>query len=240
MKEIYSWVPWFQELSEKIADSGEADLVERAKRIAWKEDASEPPLLRYGDDNIDPFSFIYTLAAAGPYSRSRKRVYESVTEEFDLSSPLALDTDEAFIFPTPQPNATLFHQRGGGDPGLLWSLFRNATQGVESISAEEFDAALQIKFVAITKLSQALFLIRPDEFLPYDSILSLGLAEPTRPQDVDWAGYAAELGKYCDAFPGCMPYEMNLLAYEARRSKGALKVDPAVCYQISTTPTTMT
>ena len=234
MKEIYSWVPWFRELSEKIAGNGEGFLVERARRIAWKEDGSEPPLLRYGDENIDPFSFVYTVASAGGYARSRKRVYESVTEEFDLSSPLPLEMDEAFIFPTPQPNATLFHQGGGGNPGLLRSLFQNATRGKESIAAEEFDAALQIKFVKITKLSHALFLIRPDEFLPYDSILSLGLAEPTTRVDVDWAAYAAELRKYLDAFPGCMPYEMNLLAYEVRRSKGTLKVDSARCYQIST------
>ena len=235
MKEIYSWVPWFRELSEKIADNGEGFLVERAKRIAWKQDGSHPPLLRYGDENIDPFSFVYTLASAGRLpAQARSRVYESATEEFDLSSRLPTEIDEAFIFPQPQPNATLFHQSGGGNPGLLRNLFGNAVRGTESIVAEEFDAALQIKFVKITKLSHALFLIRPDEFLPYDSIVSLGVAEPTTPVNVDWAAYAVELRRCLDAFPGCMPYEMNLLAYEVRKPKGTLTVDPARCFQIST------
>ena len=235
MKEIYNWVPWYRELSEKIGNNGEGFLVERAKRVAWKDDGGEPPLLRYGVENIDPFSFVYTLASAGRLrTGSRKRVYESVTEEFDLSSPLAFEMDEAFIFPTPRPNTTLFHNGGEGNPVVLRSLFRSATRGVEAIAPDEFAAVLQIKGVAITKLSHALFLIRPDEFLPYDSILSLGLAEPSKPVDVDWAAYAGELRKYLDAFPGCRPYEMNLLGYEVRRSKGALKVNPARCYQIST------
>ncbi|MCY3878370.1 MAG: hypothetical protein OXF74_04225 [Rhodobacteraceae bacterium] len=63
MKEIYDWVPWFKELGEKIAEGGEASLIERAKSVSWKADGSKPPLLSYGDENIDPFSFVYTLAS---------------------------------------------------------------------------------------------------------------------------------------------------------------------------------
>ena len=60
MKEIYDWVPWFRELAEKIADGGERDLIDKAKRVAWSDNDKAPPLLRYGDDNIDPLSFFYT------------------------------------------------------------------------------------------------------------------------------------------------------------------------------------
>ena len=59
MKEIYSWVPWFAELSRKIADGGEEYLRNRPKRIPWKEGGTEPALLRYRDKNIDPLSFLY-------------------------------------------------------------------------------------------------------------------------------------------------------------------------------------
>ena len=63
MKEIYEWVPWFKELSQKITEGDERYLVERAKTVAWKDDGTESALLKYGDSNIDPLSFFYTLAS---------------------------------------------------------------------------------------------------------------------------------------------------------------------------------
>ena len=57
MKEIYAWVPWFQELADKIAEGGETYLAEAAKRVGWRDDGDKPPLLKHGDENIDPFSF---------------------------------------------------------------------------------------------------------------------------------------------------------------------------------------
>ena len=60
----YTWVAWFEELAAKIAEGGEGYLIERARNVAWQEDGREgvPALLRYGDENIDPFSFLYFLA----------------------------------------------------------------------------------------------------------------------------------------------------------------------------------
>ena len=40
MKEIYSWVPWFQELARKIANEGEADLAKKVEQVAWGESTS--------------------------------------------------------------------------------------------------------------------------------------------------------------------------------------------------------
>ena len=34
MKEIYAWVPWFQELADKTAEGGETYLAEAAKKVA--------------------------------------------------------------------------------------------------------------------------------------------------------------------------------------------------------------
>ena len=62
MKEIYGWVPWFGELAGKIAEGGETYLAEAAKKVKWRNDGKVQPLLRYGDENIDPFSFFYSLA----------------------------------------------------------------------------------------------------------------------------------------------------------------------------------
>ena len=112
MKEIYEWVPWFMELSQKIAEGGERYLVERAKTVAWKDDGTESALLKYGDSNIDPLSFFYTLASLSKGRESRNRIYPSIVSAFELSGPLDLDSDDDFIFPTPPGINTLFHKDG--------------------------------------------------------------------------------------------------------------------------------
>ena len=86
MKEIYGWVPWFRELAQKIA-AGERDfLIERAKKVAWNPNGDAPAFLRHGDENIDPFSFFYYVAARnGGTAASRIRIYRSNSEEFGIS-----------------------------------------------------------------------------------------------------------------------------------------------------------
>ena len=76
-------------------------------------------LLRYGDENIDPWSFFYTLASRSTGSEGRNRIYSSVAEAFDMTREPSLD--HRFIFPTPNPVNTLFHNAGEGDPPLLWT-----------------------------------------------------------------------------------------------------------------------
>ena len=61
MKEIYDWAPWFTELAKKIADKGEQYLIEKSNEVQWRKDNVKEPLLEYGEHNIDPFSFFYTL-----------------------------------------------------------------------------------------------------------------------------------------------------------------------------------
>lgn len=58
MREIYAWVPWFRQLASRIAEGGETYLAEAAKHVEWRNDDKVQPLLRYGDENIDPFSLL--------------------------------------------------------------------------------------------------------------------------------------------------------------------------------------
>lgn len=75
MKEIYDWVLWFRELGGAIAEGGERYLIEKAETVAWKADGSEPAILRYGDENTDPFSFVYTVASLNKSAATRNRVW---------------------------------------------------------------------------------------------------------------------------------------------------------------------
>ena len=234
MKEIYEWVPWFKELSSTIADNGETFLVERAKRVSWKEDGSNPPTLLPGDENINPFSFIYAVASLAPSADNRIRVFPSVTDVFGLTTSLPLDRDEAFIFPTPSQRFKLFQDTGERNPTVLWSLFRAGVRGTENVVPEEFNAALDLKNVGIKSLTHVLFLANADQFLPNDTIESLGIANRPKRGATAWASYTDRLQATIAAFPDCKPYDINLIGYEVRKGSNPLRVNSQRCYQIST------
>ena len=234
MREIYQWTEWFTELAGKIAEGGETYLIDCAKRVAWKADGTKPPLLDpdYKDENIDPFSFFYSLAVQNRGRENRRRVYPSIVNVFGIHAPIPIDSDDAFFFPTPNPQNLLFHYKGSGNPKLLWRLFRGAVLGVESVEAQDFDGALEIGQVAIRKLTQALFLINPSAFLPCDDwTRSLGVSNLSG--NIKWTQYQEGLQKFRDAFPGCAPYEINLLAYLWKKGKGYLPIS-GNHFQIST------
>ena len=236
MKEIYAWVPYFNELARKIVEGGEKQLIHSAKRVTWKENEdSEPPLLRFGDESIDPFSFIYTVAGYSKWPRSRKRIYESLNSIFKMESELPIDLEQAFFFPTPTTQNTLFHsgKRRQEDTDLLWRLFRNAVSGFGNIDAMDFSGTLEIRRVATTKLTQALFLINSDVFIPIDQhTTSLGLFPFDKtPKLITLDEYAGLLDRLRIAFPGCSLFEINLVAY-LQYTKEILR--PKKYFQIST------
>ena len=180
-------------------------------------------MLRYGDENIDPFSFFYYLAGHNSSARPRVRVYPSVAEHFGISDPQHLDRDDAFVFPTPNLVKVLFHHDGRGNPKLLWDLFRQATSGLRAVRASDFEGALKIPGVALSKLTQALFLVNPKEFLAFDKRgVSLGISTLTSPVEIEWSRYRDELGRIREAFPGCLPYEINHLAYLHNTNRPAI------------------
>ena len=45
MKEIYDWVPWFTELSRKIAAGDPRELVDRARQVTWSDKEKDPPTI---------------------------------------------------------------------------------------------------------------------------------------------------------------------------------------------------
>ena len=240
VREGDDWAPWFRELARKIADGGEQYLIDRAKEVAWKGNADESRtygLLRYGDDNIDPLSFFYTLGSRSRSGESRKPLYASVAEAFDMTRGPAFG--HRFILPTPTPQNTLFHNAGEGDPPLLWDLFREAVRGIESVTPDHFERVLEIRGVGTRKLTQALFLVNPEDFLSFDD-----QTKPLEPFDsislpINWQGYRiswADYRKWIDevraSFPGCWLCEANLLAWLLY--SGRFSVQANNYFQVST------
>ena len=199
--------------------------------MAWRNDEKKQPLLNYGDENIDPFSFFYSLAQRSQDAGSRKRIYPSIVKEFNMEHHPPVESDDGFIFPTPSYRAqVLFHNKGQSKPTLLWNLFRGAVQGLDSVSPEGFDGALDIGNDWQVKLTQAIFLINPSQFIACDDKMDLFVKLPTG--DFDWEHYKEWLQEVRGLFPGCEPYEINHFAY--LRWLGSLPVHSDRCFQVST------
>ena len=86
MKEIHDWVPWFRELAGKIAEGGEAYLIEKAKQVDWVKE--KPALLEYGDKGIDPFSFFYFLASKNTRIKASVRQCSQMYLKFESPLPI--------------------------------------------------------------------------------------------------------------------------------------------------------
>ncbi len=242
MKEIYDWVPWFKELAEKIAEGGEKYLIEKAKQVEWK--YKKPDLLGFGDENIDPFSFFYFLASKNT-SNQRKTVYSSVRDVFEIESSLP-DTSikDYYIFPTPDPRFNLlFYDSKISNPDLLWRLFKQAVEDDPKIKPNDFKKVLEITYVGVTKLTQTLFLINPEYFLPVDDSTGI-VSEAILQIDIDKVKnrmikenglqeYLSVLENLKKAFPRCRPYEINIFLW-LQKSKQIIKKADSKFFQIST------
>lgn len=217
MREIYDRVPWFRELAGKIAEGGEAYLIEKARRVTWG--GENPALLRYGDEGIDPFSFFHFLASKNT-RKQWKPVGGSVRDVFGIESPLP----DYCTLPTPKGFNVLFHGGRVFHFGLLWRLFRQVVQDAPTVAGEDFQKILQIKNVGVAKLTQTLFLINPDYFLPIDhTTKAIPALQPDikyRIRDRGYKEYEYTLDKLKGTFPGCQPYEINMFLRLQQEGRG--------------------
>ena len=215
MKELFQWVPWFRELAKAVGEGRREGLVEAAKNVDWA--GGKCAVLAQGEEKADPLTFFYHLGAIAR-SKKRQTVYASVAQAFGIESDLDYSLDSGFIFPTPDPRFVMFKNSEG--PQLFWEMFDRA-RGQDGTSygtdiADAFTRTLQIKGVGVPKLTQALFLINPKAFLPFDTkaILPLGIGSLNGPPaKMSWDEYVDEMGKVRAAFPGCQCYEINVIGY---------------------------
>ena len=237
MKEIYSWVPWFSELSAKIAENDKSFLIERAKQVNWAKE--NPALFNFGDENIDPFSFLFFLGSKNT-KEQRKIVYPSVHEVFELQAgcPTPGVGDTFFfsfitpLFPVLFNNGTVFY------PDRLWNFFRKSIKNPGSITNDEFSGVLQIPKVGVTKLTQCLTLASAGKFIHVPMAKYLHNTYPVfrelarKVMDKhDWPGYLELIEKLKSVFPGCELYEIARALYRLRKNFRGREVR---CYSVTT------
>ena len=137
---------------------------------------------------------------------------------------------------------TLFHHNGDGNPGLIWELFREAVKGIDSVSPDHFERALDIGGVATRKLTQALFLVNPEEFLPFDDQVkplklfdSVAFPDSWANFQISWKDYRKWLEEARASFPGCWLCEAHLIAWLLSPSNELpVSVLASNCFQVST------
>jgi len=214
MPELFQWVPWFVELAKKVREGRRKGLVERAKEVDWA--GLKCAVLAHGEENADPLTFFYHLASiAGGTTEKREKVYSSVADVFGIESDLDYSVNNRFIFPIP-PGLAVHFGGTGADPQLLWEMFDQAcaadATSYDGVRADTFARTLEISGVGVPKLTQALFLINPKVFQPFDSNALMSLFKKT-PATISWGEYVGEMGRIRAVFPGCQPYELNIIGF---------------------------
>ena len=217
MRELFDWIPWFEELAVKVGEVRREGLVARAKEVDWA--GLRRAVLEQGDEKADPLTFFYHLASIK--GSKRRTVYASVAKEFGIESDLDYGLSDGFIFPQGYPGNVEFHDTGD-DPNLLWDMFDQARacgpggESPDAAIADTFAKSLQVKGAGIAKLTQTLFMINPRSFLPFDTaaVLPLGIGKFKKPPSkLSWTEYLEEMSRIRAAFPGCECYEINVIAF---------------------------
>ena len=223
MKGIYDWVPWFRELSAKIAEGGEQYLIDRVKAVDW----GKPPALRkFGDDKIDPLSFLYFLSA---HLNAIESVHKTFEIETDIPGP------QARVFPQAMGFKTLFFGEGPDRSQLFWRLFRQAQPDDPELNADDLREALDIKGIGVAMFTQALCLTNAEAFLPIDGTLEpLGVRAPFPKEKFTLDEYRSIMSRMRRGFPGCRLYEIGRFLYEHGACDGGLVSADSRYFHIAT------
>ena len=239
---MYHWVAWHRELAEKIAEGGRDDLVEKIGRVADKvpEQALGPV-----EPGKDPLSFFGFLRNSQSKSNA---VCQAVQDVFGLAAELPDPGELGELWDIIFPPASASLSREGamfpvGNDDLLWRLFEQATQATEDdprIRQEDWKDALDIDGVEVGPLTQALFLVNPDFFLPVDFAVDACFQEGWRDKkekeikgNEGYEKYLATRDEIIEnRFPECEPYEIyTFLRWQ--KNKGEVSKDSEF-FQIST------
>lgn len=209
---IFNWVPWFRQLAEKICESGEDYLIERAKKVEWV--VNSDALLKRGDINIDPFSFFRFLAMASKENKPHcEKVYGSVHKEFDLSGEVISPPN--YLPRLAFAEYSVFNDNKNFDPDSLWKLFRQVVRNESQIINDDVQAVLKIPKVGMSMLTQTLSLIAPYNYLPSDILVTLKALRAKS----KWSQYTTELENCKNTFWGLAPYEINFVVWTMFRNR---------------------
>lgn len=179
----HSWIPFYQELAEKLVSDGWRDRQKELVGILQRLRSAGVPIHGIVDnlsDHIDPFTF-YALFSRELRLESISNICESLRTEFGISAQPQKE----------MPFIPYADHRGVGyfygfddineDIETLWDVFEGVldVNGIEDLSVggqidELIRRGLDVRGVGISKLTSAMYWINPVHFLHSDTVNAIG------------------------------------------------------------------
>lgn len=176
MDDKYSWVETHNELTQYLIkkENSQDELIELLKsvQISPFNDRSKPGDNDIQLEEIDPFTFYCYIYKYGPTRRLEN--LRQIAEKLNLNIPKgeygipSAQAQRVWLFPYK-------YLRTNNEINRLWNLFNKAIE--HKITDEDFEDALDIKSIGKTKLTEALFYIQPEVFLPINAPIKPYLKE---------------------------------------------------------------
>lgn len=170
--EKFSWVKTHQQITEflKTKENSQLELIELLKSIGITpfNDKDKSGKHNIELDEIDPFTFFCYIYKYG--SQRRLKYLQEIAKKIGVSIP----NDEKGIPSAQAQKVWLFpykYERKNNEVSRLWSFFNKAVDN--QLEDDDFEDVLKIRSTGKTKLTEALFYINPEKYLPING--------PTKP-----------------------------------------------------------
>jgi 5-methylcytosine-specific restriction protein B len=189
IKEEFSWVETHKQLTEflKRKENSQNELIQILKTVGIG-----PLNDKSGDGEhdtelkeIDPFTFFCYIYKYGP--KRRLGYLQKIAETLNITIPKgesgipSAQAQKVWLFPYE-------FLRTNNEVKRLWSFFHKVISN--SITEDDFQDVLQIRSTGKTKLTEALFYINPEKYLPING--------PTKPYISDILGLNPKFNTYQD------------------------------------------
>jgi 5-methylcytosine-specific restriction protein B len=175
MNDQFTWIPIYKELATKLLDYEERQ--DELLAVLKEMDNKGLPVISLKDQNregkkidldgIDPFTFLATVNR-NLKDENREKIIEFLKQKFELSSDIPGDFKGIPVVDNRQSWFFAYSQdRKPTDITSLWKVFKEVINNV--LTEEAFKNALEVKQVGLAKLTQGLFWVAPENYLPLDS-----------------------------------------------------------------------
>lgn len=187
VKNEFSWVQTHKQLTEflKTKENSQNELIQLLKTVGIG-----PFNDKTGDgehdielNEIDPFTFFCYIYKYGP--KKRLDYLQKISEKLNISIPEgesgipSAQAQKVWLFPYE-------YERKNNEVKRLWSFFHKAISN--AISENDFQDVLQIRSTGKTKLTEVLFYINPEKYLPING--------PTKPYIKEVLGIDPKFNTY--------------------------------------------
>lgn len=232
---LYDWVPFFKEIAAALAKVGGKPRSARDNKMEElaREIFQNGPIVDTKLGPVTPFTFVYTLASKNA-AKDRIGFFDRAKAALAVDSDIPTDS----VFPTPKRNTIV----GKTSTKItaeyvdeMWQIFAKAISA-KGLTDQDFSACLKRDGIGLANLSQTLFLIAPERYLPLDENSALPLLAIFPPElgleNVRSRQAKVErlirngscqfhdlMGYIFEQFPGGKPYEINRFAWQHQKRK---------------------